>query len=346
MPSDPDTRLRFIVVGCGRIAPSHLDAIASLANDATLVATVDADSDRAAALATRYGAAHSFTDLADALALPGVDAVLIASPNSLHAAQTLQCLAAGKHVLVEKPMAENATDAREAAEAARLAGKVLSVGHTFRHNAAVRHLQDHWADFGRLRAVEISQCFFWDGPQAPWWATRPAAEGLILSLYAPHPLDFVQLVMGQDEPSRVQVEAARHQTGWLGEDEAMILLGYPGRRMVSIHISYNQRQVTDRKTLFFDLGVMRIEDGEFLYWNDELLVRPDPATITDARSMGGRDLSGYFRTQLQEFIHAVRGQPHRSPLGNDGARLIALIDRIKAAARATCADDIDGPPGQ
>lgn len=339
MPADP---LRIAVIGCGRIAEAHFNAIAALPSLATLIAVVDPDPARATTVASERGAAYAFTTLAEALALDTVDAVILCTPNACHASQTVQGLAAGKHVLVEKPMAETAADARGMADAAVAAGCVLAVGHTFRHGAAVRYLQDHRVDCGTLRAIEVSQCVFWDGPQAPWWATRSPEDGLILSLFAPHALDFVQLVMA-DDPVRVHVEAARHQDGWRGEDEAMILLAYPGRRMATLHLSYNQRHVVDRKTLFFDRGVLRIEDGESLYWNDVVVVQPVAGTIGDPHSMGGRDLSGYFRTQLAEFVAAVRGEPHRSSLHGDGLRLIALLDRVRASARANSADMVDGP---
>lgn len=345
MPIDSTAPLRIALVGCGRISASHLDAIAAEPDVATLVAVVDPDPAHAAQVAAERGAAHAFVDLDQALAADDVEAVLLCTPNALHAAQSIRALDAGKHVLVEKPMAESGADARAMAAAAERAGRVLAVGHTFRHGAAVRYLQDHRAEFGRLRAIEMSQCFFWNGPQAPWWATRTPEESLILSLYAPHPLDFVQLVMGARDPLRVHVEAARHQHGWQAEDEAMILLAYDDRTLVNLHISYNQPQIVDRKTLFFDRGVLRIEDGEYLYWNDELKVSPAPGMIEDARRMSGRDLSSYFRTQLREFIAAARGRPHRSPLHADGLRLIDLIDRVRASARANSADLIDKRDG-
>lgn len=334
--------LYVAVIGCGRIADSHLAAIAAQPEIARLVAVADSDSARAAAAAERFGAAHCYTDLADVLALAEVEAVILCTPNAVHTSQTLQALAARKHVLVEKPMAENAAAAETMQRAAETAGRILAIGHTFRHCDAVRYLQDHRAEFGRLRAIEVSQCVFWDGPQAPWWATRAPEDGLILSLFAPHALDFVQLVMG-DDPLRVHVEAARFQGGWRGEDEAMIVLAYPDRRMATLHLSYNQRQIVDRKTLFFDRGVLRIEDGESLFWNDALLVPPGGTNIADARRMGGRDLSGYFCTQLREFTRAVRGLPNRSTLQDEGRRLIALIDRIRQSARANSAAMIDGP---
>lgn len=332
----------LLLVGCGRILGAHLAALAGLEGDIRLVATVDSDLAAARRAAAPFGAL-AFDDLGAALALPQVDAMLIASPNGLHAAQAAAALAAGKHVLVEKPLAETGAEARALADEAARRGLVLAAGHTYRHNAAVATLVDMMPQWGPLRAVEVSSCVFWDGPQAPWWAERTAEEGLILSLFAPHSLDFVQLVMGADDPLRVQAEAARWQPGWQGEDEAMILLGYPGRRMASVHISYNQRSVFDRKVLHFAGGVAEIEDGEVLKWNGDVLVTPPDGVLVNPRAMGGRKLGHFFAQQLREFAAAVHGKPHRCPTGHDAARLIDLIDRVKAAARATSADSIDPP---
>jgi predicted dehydrogenase len=332
------------VIGCGRISGAHLAAVAALPKQVRLVAAVDADL-AAARVAAKPLGALALSSLEEALALPEVEAVLIATPNALHAQQCLAALRAGRHVLVEKPVAEAGEQAAGLAREAEARGLVLAAGHTFRHNAAVRHIVDNRERFGRLRALEVSSCVKWDGPQAPWWAERKPEEGLILSLFAPHALDFVQLVMGDDDPVRVHAEAARHQPGWQGEDEAMILMAYPGRRMASVHISYNQPSVLDRKVLHFDKGVLEIEHGEILSWNGEVLVTPPEGVLLDPRAMGGRTLGHYFSDQLAEFVRAVHGQPHRCPTGHDAARLIALIDRVKASARTnSAADAIDPPP--
>lgn len=333
MPATTKTPIGIAVLGCGRISAAHIAAIRAQPQTARLVAVIDSDLVRARQIAAREPNVVAFDQLAAALRQDDIDAVLICTPNELHTDHALQALAAGRHVLVEKPMAENVNDARRMANAAAKASLVLALGHTFRHSAAVRYLQDHMAEFGRLQSLAVSHCVFWDGPQAPWWGSRTREQGLILSLFAPHALDFVDLVM-RDAPLRVQAEATRHQSGWQGEDEAMILLAYSGRRMATVHVSYNQRQIVDRKLLLFDRGVVRIEDGEWLYWNDELKVGTPPGPGPAQRRMGGRDLSDSFQTQLAEFVSAVRGQPNRSVLHEDGCRQIDTIDRVKRAAIA------------
>ena len=137
--------------------------------------------------------------------------------------------------------------------------------------------------------------------------------------------------MGEDDPVRVSVETARHQSGWLGEDEAMILLGYPRQRMASIHLSYNQAWIVDRKTLHYERAMVTIEDGERLSVNGELRFGSAGGDQSDRR-MGGRDLSSYFRSQLEEFARAVRGLRNRSVLHGEGQRLTELIDTVLRVA--------------
>jgi predicted dehydrogenase len=327
------------LIGCGRISASHLDAIHAQPSQGRLVAVVDTDMARARDVAARFGVDHAFDDPRRALDLEDVEAVCICTPNALHAEQSLMALEAGRHVLLEKPMAETLAEATAMAEAADRTGLVLALGHTLRHTAPIRHLQDHRADFGALRAVEVSQCVFWDGPQAPWWKTRTPKAGLILSLLAPHALDFVQLAMDDDDPVSVQALAARHQSGWAAEDEAMILLGYSGGRMASIHLSYNQPFIVDRKTLSFEKAVIRIEDGDELWIGDTLTVSSARSPTDNRRIMGGRDLSPYFHTQFREFVRAVRGRSHRSVLHREGLRLTGLTEAvIRAAGRPPIGD--------
>jgi predicted dehydrogenase len=323
--------LGIAIVGCGRIARSHAGAIAALPALGRLVAVADADLGRARDTAAQFAAPLAVGSLEELLARPEVEAVILCTPNWLHEPQAIQALEAGRHVLVEKPMADDAAGAMRMAAVAARTGRVLVLGQTMRHTTPIRWLQDHRHDFGALRAVEVSMCVCWNGPQAPWWKTRTRREGLILSLFAPHALDFVQLVMG-DDPLNVHAEAHRFQQDWAGEDEAMILLRYPGGRLASLHISYNQRFVVDRRTLHFEDAMVRIEDGDFLWVDDRAVLQPADPSSAPAHQMGSRDLLLFFRNQLTEFVHAVDGAPNRSVLADEGVRLTRLVDRVIESA--------------
>lgn len=320
------------LVGCGRIAPLHLKAIARNRDHVRLVAVVDPDAEVAARVAAEYGAQHACTSLEDALAIEAVEAVVLCTPNALHARQVEQALNAGRHVLVEKPFAETVEDAQHIADLADQTGLILAAGHTFRHVEAVRTLQDRRAAFGRLRAVSVSMCVFWEGPQAPWWATRTEKEGLILSLFAPHAIDFVQLVVGEVDPVRIHVEAARHQPGWQAEDEAMILLRYPDDVLASIHVSYNQRAMMNRKVAHFENATVRVENGDELWIDDQPVVMPVRPEVNDT-ALFNDGITHYFETQMREFALAVRGLPNRSVLHPSALRQTRLNRAIIEAAR-------------
>jgi predicted dehydrogenase len=334
IPSDITSGIRPVgiaLIGCGRISEPHLEAIVNQPGFGTLVAVVDPDIDRARAVAARYHVRHAFADLDDVLGLDGVDAVVLCTPNALHAGQAATAMEAGLHVLVEKPFSETVADAEHIAGIADRTGLVLAAGHTFRHVDAVRTLQDRRHEFGALRAVNISMCVFWDGPQAPWWAERTAEQGLILSLFAPHAIDFLQLAVGEVDPIRVHAEKARHQSGWKGEDEAMILLRYPDDVIASIHLSYNQRFAINRKTLHFEKAVLAIENGDELWIDGVQAVTPPVPETVEGRLLGAQ-IHHYFATQFREFALAVRGRPNRSVLHPMALRQTRLNRRIVEVA--------------
>jgi 2-hydroxy-4-carboxymuconate semialdehyde hemiacetal dehydrogenase len=125
--------MRVVLAGAGAFGTKHLDAIKQIGGIevASVVGRQLAPTEE---VARKYGVPHATTDLGEALAQPGVDAVILCTPTQMHAAQALQCLAAGKHVQVEIPLADSWKDAEAVAEAARRSGLVCMVGHTRRFN--------------------------------------------------------------------------------------------------------------------------------------------------------------------------------------------------------------------
>jgi 2-hydroxy-4-carboxymuconate semialdehyde hemiacetal dehydrogenase len=125
--------MRVVLAGAGAFGTKHLDAIKQIGGIevASVVGRQLAPTEE---VARKYGVPHATTDLGEALAQPGVDAVILCTPTQMHAAQALQCLAAGKHVQVEIPLADSWKDAEAVADAARRSGLVCMVGHTRRFN--------------------------------------------------------------------------------------------------------------------------------------------------------------------------------------------------------------------
>jgi predicted dehydrogenase len=115
---------RWGIVGPGAIAERFVDAM-SLVDDGTIVAVASRSADRAAAFADRHDIAHRHACYADLEEDDEIDAAYVATPHAFHAAQTIALLEAGKHVLVEKPMALNAAQAQRMVDSAAANGRFL-----------------------------------------------------------------------------------------------------------------------------------------------------------------------------------------------------------------------------
>ena len=168
---------------------------------------------------------------AEAFADAGIDLVVIAAPNAVHAPLAIAALQAGRHVLVDKPMATSLDEARRMADAARDAGRVLSVFHNRRHDAdflALRQL----VEGGRLGEVaELHSHFDRFRPQVPdrWRERAGPGAGLWFDL-GPHLVDQVLALFGM--PLAVQADIAVQREGAVVDDFFHVVLRYPRLRAV------------------------------------------------------------------------------------------------------------------
>ncbi|MFZ4652332.1 MAG: Gfo/Idh/MocA family oxidoreductase [Rubrivivax sp.] len=125
--------INVALAGAGAFGIKHLDGIRNIA-DVKVVSLVGREYDKTKEVADKYGIAHVTTDLADALAIREVDAVILCTPTQMHAEQSLACLRAGKHVQVEIPLCDVLAEGRQVVELQRQTGLVAMCGHTRRFN--------------------------------------------------------------------------------------------------------------------------------------------------------------------------------------------------------------------
>ncbi|NRF69766.1 Gfo/Idh/MocA family oxidoreductase [Aquincola sp. S2] len=125
--------IKVALAGAGAFGIKHLDAI-KLIDGVEVVSLVSRELDKTKEVAAKYGIGHCTTELADSLALPEVDAVILCTPTQMHAAQAIACLKAGKHVQVEIPLADSWKDAQAVVELQKKTGLVAMCGHTRRFN--------------------------------------------------------------------------------------------------------------------------------------------------------------------------------------------------------------------
>jgi 2-hydroxy-4-carboxymuconate semialdehyde hemiacetal dehydrogenase len=125
--------MKVVMAGQGAFGIKHLEAMQKI-DGVEVVSLAGGSAESTREVAERFEIPHWTTDLAEALAQPGVDAAILATPTQMHAAQAIQCLEAGKHVQVEIPMADGLADAERLADVAKRSGLVAMAGHSRRFN--------------------------------------------------------------------------------------------------------------------------------------------------------------------------------------------------------------------
>jgi predicted dehydrogenase len=173
----PASRIvRWGILGPGGIAARFMRH-ANEAVNARVVAVGSRDRDRASQFAARFGIANVHGSYEDLLADPGIDGVYVSTPNSLHHPWTMKALAAGKHVLCEKPYTRTPAEVGEAFDLAESAGLVLMEGLMWRHTAQARLMCELLAEIGELRAIRSTFSFRSEGPRADALLLRADLHG-------------------------------------------------------------------------------------------------------------------------------------------------------------------------
>ncbi len=193
-------QLGWAIISTGRHPDARMAPAINKARNGRLVAVMSRDLDRAKAFAARHGALRAYDSLEAVLADPDVQAVYIASPNHLHAEQTIAAVRAGKHVLCEKPMALTVEDGRRMVEAARAAGVKLGVAFHCRHHPAHRRAREVVRSGGLGEIVYATA--YWSalalGPRPEWWSKPEQVGGGAIMGTGVHVLDLLRFVLGRE----------------------------------------------------------------------------------------------------------------------------------------------------
>ena len=216
LPSLPSPTVHVVVVGAGFIADEHMAALRGR-TDAALVGVVDVDPARAADAARRNGGVRFTTDLAEALAWPETDACIVCTPNFTHAALARSIAAAGKHLLIEKPLTTTVADATEVADAFDSAGTVLMAAHTHRfydYGRTVKRAIEQGV-VGRPLATRLAILAGWIWPDWRAWMIDPVKSGGHALHNGVHLLDLVTWWHGA-EPVSVYARGRKQTAAELG----------------------------------------------------------------------------------------------------------------------------------
>jgi len=338
MSAHSPRRLRFALIGCGRIGERHMDAIAEHANRAELVAVCDTDPAALARAVAKTGAA-GFADLNSLLEGADCDAVALCTPSGLHSAQTICSAAAGRHVITEKPMATRWADGIAMVKACDAAAVKLFVVKQNRRNATLQLLKRaiDAKRFGRIYMVAIN--VFWQRPQeyfdsAPWRGTWEFDGGALMN-QASHYVDLVDWLIGPVESVQayvgtlardIQVEdtatvGVRWRSGTLGSVN-VTMLAYPRNFEGSITILGEKGTVR-----IGGVAVNQIEHWEFADSHaDDDSIRSASYETTSVYGFGH---AFYY----DNVIATLRGEALAETDGREGLKSLEILIASYLSAR-------------
>ncbi|MEY2952320.1 MAG: hypothetical protein RLZZ401_407 [Pseudomonadota bacterium] len=152
--------IKVALAGAGAFGIKHLDGIQNI-DGVEVVSLISRDLEKTKEVADKYGIRHITTSLDDSLALKEVDAVILCTPTQMHAAQTLACLKAGKHVQVEIPLADALAGAQDVLALQKQTGLVAMCGHTRRFNPSHQYVNDQIkAGKFNIQQMDVQTYFF------------------------------------------------------------------------------------------------------------------------------------------------------------------------------------------
>ncbi len=289
-----DKTLKIALAGAGAFGVKHLDGLKNIAG-VEVVSLVGRELDKTREVARKYGVAHVSTDLADSLALKDVDAVILCTPTQMHAAQTVACLKAGKHVQVEIPLADSLAGAEEVAALQRSTGLVAMVGHTRRFNPSHQWVHDRIAA-GELHIQQMDvQTYFFRRTNMNALGQPRSWTDHLLWHHAAHTVDLFAYQTGGTIVQAHAIQGPMHPALGIAMDMSIQLKSSTGA-ICTLSLSFNNDGPLG--TFFRYIG----DTGTYLARYDDLFTGKEEKIDVSkvAVSMNGIEL------QDREFVAAIR----------------------------------------
>jgi predicted dehydrogenase len=326
--------IRLGLVGLGQVAQiNHLPAIRKR-RESALVAICDDDIAKARELAHRYGVPRAFSDFEELIRVSELDAVVISTPNHLHAPMTLAALDYGKHVLCEKPPARSAAEAQQMADAARRTGKILMYAMNNRFRSDVQILRRF------IEKRELGEIFYaktgWlrrrgERRGAEWYSNKRSSGGGVLMDLGVQMLDLSLWLMGS--PRVVSVTATKYVQDPRRdvEDTLAAMLVLEGRASLTVEVSwallleknfaYLNLYGTDGAALLNPFRIHKEMHGNLM-------------NVTPALESDRNNYKVSYERELEHFLHCIAhgGKPQAS--AEEGLALMRVIDAIYESADA------------
>jgi 2-hydroxy-4-carboxymuconate semialdehyde hemiacetal dehydrogenase len=317
--------MRIALAGAGAFGEKHLDGLRNI-EGVEVTSLIGRTLENTQKVADKYGIGHVTTELSETLARDDVDAVILATPTQMHAAQALACLEAGKHVQVEIPLADSLADAEAVDAKQRETGLVAMAGHTRRFNPSHQWIHK------RIRAGELAiqqmdvQTYFFRRTNINAKGEPRSWTDHLLWHHAAHTVDLFAYQAGAPIVQANAVEGPHHPVLGIAMDMSIQLKAANGA-ICTLSLSFNNDGPLG--TFFRYI----CDNGTWIARYDDLVTgREEPVDV------GGVDVSmNGIELQDREFVAAIReGREPNSSVAQvlPCYRVLAQLDRQLAAARA------------
>jgi 2-hydroxy-4-carboxymuconate semialdehyde hemiacetal dehydrogenase len=309
--------MKIALAGQGAFGVKHLEAVAKI--DGIQVASLaGGNAAQTQEVAKKFNIPHWTADLAESLAQPGVEAVLLATPTQMHAKQAEQCMRAGKHVMIEIPIADNLADSERLLKVQKETGVIAMGGHTRRFNPSHQWLHKR-IQAGELRIQQMDvQTYFFRRTNTNALGKPRSWTDHLLWHHACHTVDLFQYQTGETASQAHALQGPRHPQLGIALDMS-IGLKVPSGAICTLSLSFNNNGPLG--TFFRYI----CDNGTYIANYDDLVdgyQKPIDVTQVDV-SMNGIEL------QDREFFAAIKEK--REPNASLAQVLPAMrtLDRLE-----------------
>ncbi|HAK95860.1 MAG TPA: gfo/Idh/MocA family oxidoreductase [Planctomycetes bacterium] len=337
--------LNIAVVGCGYWGPNHIRNFRTVP-ECRVTKVCDLDKKRLAHMQSLYPEIETSTDFDLLVSDPVVNALVVATSTSTHYPLAKKALAAGKHVLIEKPMASSVKQCRELLDLATRHRLTIMVGHTFVYSAPVRKIKQliDAGELGEIRHISSSRLnlgLFQKDINVAWDL-------------APHDISIIDFFLGKD-PIAVNCQGKAHVTPGI-EDVTNMSLDFENGAFATIQSSWLHPNKTRIMAIVGSKKMAVYDDNEPLekvkVYDKRVEVPPHYDTFADFHysyhygDMYAPHLSLYepLKVEAQQFVECVRTGASPDSGGRHGLKVVQVLEAAsrslkKGGARIAIADD-------
>tara|TARA_Y100000310_G_C20702405_1_gene831070 strand:+ start:6664 stop:7695 length:1032 start_codon:yes stop_codon:yes gene_type:complete len=330
--------INFGIIGCGRVFLKHAESVMQLKN-AKLVGVCDIKTDRLEAAKKKYNC-KGYEDYKEMVLQSDIDVVSICTPSGLHAEMTIKAAKAGKHVIVEKPMAMNLHEADEMIEECKQNNVKLFVVKQNRYNEPIKRLKGALDEkrFGQLFYGNVT--VYWSRPQEyydqdPWRGTK-AIDGGVLMNQSSHHIDMIRWLMGEVKSVKAYTDTLTHDIE--SEDMGIVILKFKNGAVGSIvaTTSVFPHNIEGSVTIMGTKGTVKVggvalnkmEIWKFKDWkNEDELISESSENPPNVYGFG------HFH-YIKDAVESIQKNMPPKIDGKEGRKTLELITRIYQSAKS------------